>query len=417
MHPACRGTAQLVMPRSHPVRVTEVTFPIRTLDLQCRHYRLCGMPEIPTQPASTTNSPMLRVAALLTWLAIVASEPFTLEGSEQVAFVAAAVLFLLAFMFEERRTHPGWSVSLFAVVLSAAVAVHIGGFGVTPALYVICGVTLFEKLPRRQFWLVMCLLNLILLGRLLSAAGVHWALTGFASFLGFQLFGLIVAATAQALERANGELRSINAELISTRALLNESARAQERLHLSRELHDVCGHKLTALKLTLRGLPQQTTLGAEEWALCRTLTDELLGDIRSVVAQLRVHEGIDLAQALGQLGQGWRQPTVHLQLDAEARAPSVAHAETLLRVAQEGLTNAARHSAAERVEISLHSHDGVLELKVCDDGKSTAPIQRGHGLTGMAERLAELGGTLEITRLNPGLCLSACLPIPVESLV
>ena len=360
---------------------------------------------------------MLRFAALLTWAAIIASEPFTLHGFERTAFIVAAVLFLLAFLLEERRIRSGWSAPLLVVVLSAGVAVHIGGFGVTPALYVICGVSLYERLPRRQFWLVMCLLNLILLGRLLSVAGVHWALSGFISFVGFQLFGLIVAATAQALERANGELRSINAELISTRALLNESARAQERLHLSRELHDVCGHKLTALKLTLRGLPQQTTLGPEAWALCRALTDELLGDIRSVVAQLRVHEGIDLAQALGQLGQGWQQPTVHLQLDANARAPSVTYAQALLRVAQEGLTNAVRHGAAGRVDISLHSHDGVLELKVCDDGKSSAPIRRGNGLTGMAERLAELGGTLEITQRNPGLCLSACLPIPAESLL
>ena len=212
------------------------------------------------------------------------------------------------------------------------------------------------------------------------------------------------------------------AELISTRALLSESARAQERLSLSRDLHDVCGHKLTALKLTLRGRGDAGALEASERALCQTLTDELLSDIRAVVATLREHEGIDLAQALKQLGNGWKRPAVRVAINPNTRVPNLEYAVALLRVAQEGLTNAARHSDATEVKIALTHLDataqtsdgGALVLSVSDNGSGAPKLIRGNGLNGMAERLAALGGSLQISQMTPGLRLAAHLPMLEE---
>ncbi len=350
----------------------------------------------------TVNSVMLTISALMTWMAIVLSEYFQLKGAEHTVFMAAAAAFIVAFLIEDRRAASGWSPTLATMPIAAGIAVYIGGFGVTPALYVIGGVKLFEKLPRAQFWAVILALNLLLLWRLMKSNTPLWGISSFAAYLGFQLFGLMMASSGQALKLANSELLKLNAELISTRALLSESARAQERLSLSRELHDVCGHKLTALKLTLRG-GDGTALPASERALCHTLADELLSDIRAVVATLRAHEGIDLAHALNQLGIGWKRPNVVVRIEAQARAPDVDYAIALLRVAQEGLTNAARHSDASTVEITLASDSDNLLLTVSDNGKGSGNLKFGNGLNGMVERLKALGGSLEIYRPAAGL--------------
>ena len=375
-----------------------------------------------TDRGNPTHDLLMTFSAVLTWCAIVLSEFFQLSALIRVSFMLAAVIFLSTFLLENRRISRGWSPALVLMTLSAAGAVYLGGFGVTPALYVIGGVKLYEKLPHRQFWLVILALNMLLLSRLFLSQDLLWALSSFAAYLGFQLFGLMMVSSSQALQAANIELRSINTELISTRALLSESTRAQERLRLSRELHDVCGHKLTALKLTLRGRGDVGALEASERVLCQTLTDELLSDIRAVVATLREHEGIDLAQALNQLGNGWKRPLVSVTIDTNARAPTLDHAVALLRVAQEGLTNAVRHSNAAKVDIALAQEDktaltangSTLILSVSDDGSGTRQLIRGNGLNGMAERLAALGGSLQITQLAPGLRLSARLPLPAE---
>lgn len=385
------------------------------------------MPKIATRSANVLNQHLLTLSAIITWSAIVLSEFFQLKGSNRLVFVTAAAVFIVAFLIENRRKISGWSPALVAITVSAGIAIYIGAFGVTPALLVIGGVVLFEKLPTRNFLAVIAILNAILLFKMLKNHQILWALSGFSAYLGFQIFGNMMVSSNIAVERANNELLRINAELISTRALLSESARTQERLSLSRELHDVCGHKLTALKLTLRGRGDIGALEASERVLCKTLTDELLSDIRAVVATLREHEGIDLARALSQLGSGWKRPKVSVSIDPKARAPNIDHAVALLRVAQEGLTNVARHTNADKVEIHLTQEDEsrptaggrALILSVSDDGNANgsnraAKLIRGNGLNGMAERLAALGGSLNVTQLAQGLRLTARLPLPAE---
>ncbi|HWT16247.1 MAG TPA: histidine kinase, partial [Patescibacteria group bacterium] len=207
------------------------------------------------------------------------------------------------------------------------------------------------------------------------------------------------------------QLRAITAELVATRTLLAEGARDQERLRLSRELHDVAGHKLTALKLNLRALQQQSTGAlAEDIASCTQLADELLGDLRGVVRQMRSDDGIDLARALASLAAPFRKPAVRIDIDPALRVDSLETAQTIVRVVQEGITNAVRHADADRVVVSLRRDGGVLRLDIGDDGRARAPIREGHGLTGMRERVAEHGGKLEIERDAGGTTLRVALP-------
>ena len=228
----------------------------------------------------------------------------------------------------------------------------------------------------------------------------------------FQAFAALTAWFANMADKSRATLAATNADLLATRALLAESARDGERLRLSRELHDVAGHKLTALKLNLAALARDPRLsGDAQAALCARLADELLADIRGVVAQMRQGDGLDLGDAIAVLGGPFPRPRMHLQIDADARVGSLAKAEAVLRAVQEGLTNAVRHSHAQNLWVVLRREAGALRLDIRDDGRGAGDLHAGNGLSGMRERLEAVGGGLDIRRTDTGgVHLEAWLP-------
>jgi signal transduction histidine kinase len=281
-----------------------------------------------------------------------------------------------------------------------------------PVLLIIVAGQLAVLYPPRLTVLLMLGADLPLLWLLAQRWGWNHALLGMFSYVGFQVFAGLVTAYARNAETARDDALRLNAELLATRQLLMESVRGEERLRLSRELHDVIGHKLTALKLHLRLQVRQPDQDRERIAAeCERLADELLSDVRGVVSALRRDEGIPLQQALSALAPALPQPQVLLELAPEARAPGVAQAQALLRCAQEGLTNAMRHSGAARVVIRLQEEDAGIGLSVEDDGRARQLPQPGNGLRGMRERLEALGGRLDLAiRDGGGLRLHAWLP-------
>jgi signal transduction histidine kinase len=223
------------------------------------------------------------------------------------------------------------------------------------------------------------------------------------AYMGFQLFAALTAFYAKRAEETASVLRETNAHLLATRSLLEESARDRERLRLARELHDVAGHKLTALKLNLTALERSGESGAQPSVkVASQLATELLDDIRGVVAQIRQHDGLDMRQALTQLIAPLPSPRIHLDIGADARLDSVAQAETLLRVVQEALTNIVRHAHADNAWITLERAGDVVRLSIRDDGRGAVPLREGFGLTGMRERLALVSGALEISQHGSG---------------
>lgn len=296
----------------------------------------------------------------------------------------------------------------------------------TPILLILLAIQLTYRLT--TFWLVAALIgvNLYFGGVLIGPWGQNAGSTALTmlSMAGFQLFAVMVMVYANKAERMAEDLQSVNARLLATRSLLAETARDQERLRLSRELHDVAGHKVTALKLNLRGLARRLDDdAAREVDKATALADELLQDLRSVVRHLRETEGIDLARSLTEVGRPFPRPRLDLQLDEHVRVPRADQAEAMLRVVQEGLTNAARHGPAETLRVRLVRNDDCndkrndkrLVLSVEDDGRVTGDIRPGNGLTGMRERLAELDGSLEISKSEMGgVKLVATLPLELD---
>ncbi len=230
----------------------------------------------------------------------------------------------------------------------------------------------------------------------------------------FQLFAMMTSWYAVTAERSRDALAAANSDLLATRSLLAESTRRFERLRLSRELHDVVGHKLTALKLNLAALARDPQLGAvAQVGLCASLADELLADIRSVVQQMRLDEGMDLRQAIAVLAAPFPRPRAHVLLDVDPQAMDFDRAEAVLRAVQEALTNSARHGGAENIWIVLRDEGGALALDIRDDGRGHGAVVFGNGLAGMRERLLALGGSLQVERnAAGGVQLLALLPVP-----
>ena len=233
-------------------------------------------------------------------------------------------------------------------------------------------------------------------------------------YAGFSLFIYVTSLVARQQAQARDEQRRLNAELRATRALLAESARVNERTRISRELHDLLGHHLTALSLNLEVASHLTEGRAQEHVRqAHTLARLLLTDVREAVSQLRdASGGIDLAAALRPMAD--HVPALDIELDVQSPLavddPERAH--VMLRCTQEIITNAVRHAQARRLRIRVWRQADALMLEASDDGQGAEALVPGNGLRGMRERIVQCGGSLDIqTRPGAGFRLQLSLPL------
>ncbi|WP_152188137.1 sensor histidine kinase [Georgenia satyanarayanai] len=235
------------------------------------------------------------------------------------------------------------------------------------------------------------------------------------------LYTLLQAATAamvwsqRRVEQALADLSVTHVELRSTSALLAESSQAQERLRISRELHDVLGHQLTVLAVELEVASHQVEGPARDHVhRARGLAKELLADVRSVVGTQR-ERTFDLPAVLAGVVEEIPRPRVHLDVEAGLEVDDD-HAVALVRAVQEIATNAIRHAEAENLWITLHPDGGAVRLEAHDDGWGAAPLTPGHGLTGLRERAEALGGRVRVDG-SSGFRVSVELPVRQEAVV
>ena len=362
------------------------------------------------------------VALAAVWMGVVGWFGLPGEGFEVAAIVLLGS-FSIAWLWALASDHekPGWRSDSSLVLLagSALGLISLGRSGVSPILLILLATMLAARFPGARVIIPLAVVNLIF------AALMHWrwqaewswVLVSVAAYGAFQAFAALLLHYARQAESMADDLRAVNAHLLATRYLLDEAARDQERLRLSRELHDIAGHKLTALKLNLRQLRRHPNLEqVAELDQASQLADELLGDIRGVVRQLRAGDGFDLARAFKQLARPFPLPRLELEIESSFKLERADQAEAILRLVQEALTNAARHGQARRLWVSLRERDGGLELALEDDGAAAWPIKFGNGLTGMRERIESLGGSVSIgPSRRGGLAITAMLPAEVPA--
>lgn len=374
---------------------------------------------------STLRNPALAVAGLLAWAAVglelwmrpVMASTFLVDPSAVTALVRTLHLLfgVLQLVFLCLRLSPQARLAVAALlVLDALLLVASYRYNSAAALLVVPMVEFAYLLGARALAVVFVAVNLALLGVVLAFRGMDAPYTHVGVHASLQLFAILLVRSMQSAERARAALARTHAELLATRGLLSEAARGQERLRLSRELHDVAGHKLTALRLNLAALGHNRRLDViETVALCSRLTEELLDDLRGVVHQLRLHDGLELGPTLARMAAPFPRPDVHLEVEPDARVRTLEQADAILRAFQEGLTNAARHGEANHLWARLYRHDGHLVLELRDDGHGIgAGAAPGHGLGGMRERLHAVGGALAFGPSDGGgFLLRASVPV------
>ena len=230
--------------------------------------------------------------------------------------------------------------------------------------------------------------------------------------LGISLFAFMSGLIALRSSAARDELRKVNSELRATQALLADNTRIAERVRIARELHDLVGHHLTALTLNLEVATHLVEGKAlEHVQQAHSLAKLLLADVREVVSDMREGDKVDLAAALRTLVEGVPEPRIHLDLPEELAMSDPNQAQVLLRCAQEMITNSVRHARARNLWIRLSLNPEGLAMSARDDGRGVDKLEAGNGLNGMAERLRQLGGKLEIeTEAGAGFALHAWLP-------
>ena len=355
----------------------------------------------------------MHLALLLTWGAVALSLPGESSQYDTLRW-SLMLLFLFSSLLCDLPPARPWRINTLLGVqaLSALALVWLAPRnGTTPVLLVVVAAQLGMMWPLRRTLLAMLVLN-IAFYLLLRAAGYSSPALVVLIYGGFQSFALLIGHYASTAERARDQLALVNADLLATRALLADSARDAERLRVARELHDVAGHKLTAMKLNLRALANLPEFaGREDVALLQQLSTELLEDIRSVVQALRDTRGLDLETALRALAAPLPKPRLQLHIADDVQVGDPAQAETILRLVQEALTNAARHADAEVLSVALTREGRDVVLRIEDDGRAATTIREGNGLAGMRERVAAAGGsfTRGATALG-GLSIEARMP-------
>jgi signal transduction histidine kinase len=205
------------------------------------------------------------------------------------------------------------------------------------------------------------------------------------------------------------------------------SSQEDERMRISRELHDEAGQALTSLKISLD--LARARLPEEQAAMRQTLSDlgalagETMDALRILAHDLRP-PGLDafgLNVALEGLCHDFAKRTGLSVAYEGVEMPGLrtAVALSIYRLVQEALTNIAKHAAARSVAVTLFSSGDALHLSIIDDGKGFAfnpndPRSNGIGLVSIQERTDLLGGTLEIDTA-PGRGTRLAAHIPIES--
>lgn len=214
-----------------------------------------------------------------------------------------------------------------------------------------------------------------------------------------------IATDITVIIKAQDQMRRLSGRIMA--------GQEKERTAIARELHDELGQVLTALKMDsvwLRErLKQSDPDAAERAAEACELIDETIGNVRSIALRLRpgVLDDLGLIPALEwHIGDFEKRTRISCNFE-HADVPEVGNvvATAAYRIAQEALTNVARHSRASRVFVSLRVEAGNLILAVADEGLGFDPSfmadAEGLGIAGMRERAALVGGSMEI-QSQPG---------------
>ena len=236
------------------------------------------------------------------------------------------------------------------------------------------------------------------------------------------LFGYIVKTAEEKECRYVNSLddeRRLRYELENTKARLLASAKetaylaeVRERNRIAREIHDNVGHNIAGILIQLQAAAKLFKLDGEKSA---GILDKSISVLSGTVSLLRdtVHNikpeetlGIEYIQNI--IGNFGFCP-VDFKYNGDFSTLSPRHMEMLFSNIKEALTNAAKHSRATKVEISIEVNERYIRLYIRDNGVGCARVKEGMGLSGMRERVENIGGTFTFST-DKGFMLVCVIP-------
>jgi signal transduction histidine kinase len=211
--------------------------------------------------------------------------------------------------------------------------------------------------------------------------------------------------------------RQLDSALTAERQRAAGDARDTERARLAREMHDAISQHLFALRMIAAGM-RRADPGDQQAQAIERISEEALRDMQALLVELRPAslDGAGLASALQEICAAYHE-RLGVNVDASLDDVTVpAPVElALLRITQEACANAVRHGNARRLAVSMTRQDGHVELAVRDTGTGFDPAasQAGSGLAHIRDRVAELGGTVDIDSApGCGAAIIVWVPVP-----
>jgi signal transduction histidine kinase len=209
----------------------------------------------------------------------------------------------------------------------------------------------------------------------------------------------------------------LGSALAAERQRATGDARAAERARIAREVHDAISQHLFGLRMIAAGMCRADP-GNQQARAIERISDEALRDMQALLTELRPAslDAAGLAPALQQVCAAYHDRlgvAVDASLDDITVPAPVEHA--LLRITQEACANAVRHGNARSLAVSMTRQNGHVELAVRDTGTGFDPAapQAGSGLAHIRDRVAELGGTVDIDSApGRGAALTVRVPVP-----
>jgi len=205
-----------------------------------------------------------------------------------------------------------------------------------------------------------------------------------------------------------------------------QNIREQERAHMAREIHDELGQLLTVLKMDVSWLNKRvvTTEPAikEKFTELLEMLDTTVKTVRRIASELRptLLDDLGLVAAMEwHLEEFEKRSGIAKEFSTSVTEVAIDDSMKigLFRILQESLTNVARHSQAQKVNVGLEKNNGHIILKITDNGKgfdTSRTTRKTLGLLGMKERTEMMGGEYQITsKPGEGTVVEVKVPVPV----
>ncbi|MBA6232491.1 MULTISPECIES: sensor histidine kinase [unclassified Colwellia] len=353
---------------------------------------------------------LLHFSGFITWSVICYLSLVNLNlGIAFFLKLSGFIVFYLSFaciIFSDKKVPSTLNKILLGVeIITVLLLITFDKHNVAPILSVLIATQLPSMFTRRQAILVMVLITFC---HFIIAYDGYFVSSFFHVIIYFmlQIFGFSAIETILREERAKEELAAINQELLATRFMLKASSQKQERLRISRDLHDAIGHQLTALSLNLEVAKHKVSeefkpLLQENLQLAKTL----LSNVRQVVKEMREEEQIDLVSSLQNLIN--QLPNCQLQVISSPDINSLQLKQQLMFCLQEGVSNALRHGKANLFTLACEKMSNSLVINLSDNGTVTTKNNEnfGSGLAGMNERLIDFSGKVALIDNESGCTL------------